>query len=110
VSSNRYNNVLSAVFPSGSLSTATAPLTLIGWSTVPLGRFYVNGAIPHRADLDLIVAPLTLNAAPGRFALSPGDLPVSVLGTTVVPSAGGPGLTLNTGDHSLQTGATGGVQ
>src|SRR5438270_2316693 len=49
VSSSRYNNVLSAVFPSGSLTTATAPLTLIGWSTVPLGRFDVNGATPHRA-------------------------------------------------------------
>jgi hypothetical protein len=61
----------------------------------------VNGATPQRADLDLIVAPLTLSVAAGRFVLSPGDLPVSVLGTTVVPSASGPGnsLTLNSGDH-----------
>jgi hypothetical protein len=96
----RYDTVLGAVFPSGSLATATAPLTLIGWSTAPLGQFSVNGATPHRADLDLIVAPLTLSAT-SRFALSPGDLPISVLGTTVVPSASGPGnsLTLNPGDH-----------
>jgi hypothetical protein len=90
------------VFPSGSLATATAPLALIGWSTAPLGQFYVNSAVPHRADLDLIVAPLTVSVAPGRFTLSPGDLPVSVLGTsTVVPTAVGPGnaLTLNSGDH-----------
>jgi hypothetical protein len=101
VSPTRYDTVLGAVFPGGSLATATAPLTLIGWSTAPLGQFSVNGATPHRADLDLIVAPLTLSAAASRFALSPGDLPVSVLGTTVVPSAGGPGnaLTLNSGDH-----------
>src|SRR5205085_2131148 len=67
----------------------------------PLGQYFVNGATPHRADLDLIVAPLTLSVAAGRFALSPGDLPVSVIGTTVVPSASGPGnsLTLNSGDH-----------
>jgi hypothetical protein len=101
VSPSRYDTVLNAVFPSGSLATAATPLTLIGWSTAPLGQFSVNGATPHRADLDLIVAPLTVSVAAGRFALSPGDLPVSVLGTTVVPSASGPGnsLTLNPGDH-----------
>lgn len=100
-SGSRYSAILSAVFPNGSLATAGAPLALLGWSNAPLGQFDVDGAAPRRSDLDLVVAPLGLGAAPGRFALNPGDLPVGVIGTSVTPNSNGPGssLSLNPGDH-----------
>jgi len=96
---SRYNTVLSAVFPSGSVSGVSAPLTLIGWTNAPLGALSVNGASPRRTDLDLVVAPLGLSGAPGGFTLAPGDLPVGVVGTTVSQNGGSGGLTLNAGDR-----------
>jgi len=96
---SRYNNMLGAVFPSGSVATVSAPLTLIGWTNAPLGAFSVNGASPRRTDLDLVVAPLGLSGAPGGFALTPGDLPIGVVGTSVSQTSGSSGLTLNGGDR-----------
>ena len=96
---DRYDNILGAVFPSGSAATISAPLTLIGWSNTPIGLFSVNGASPHRTDLDLVVAPLGLSVASGPFTLAPGDLPVGVVGTSVSQINDSNGLTLNAGDR-----------
>ena len=96
---DRYDNILGAVFPSGSAATISAPLTLIGWSNTPIGLFSVNGASPRRTDLDLVVAPLGLSVSPGSFTLAPGDLPVGVVGTSVSQINGSNGLTLNAGDR-----------
>jgi hypothetical protein len=100
-SAKRYNDILGAVFPGGSVATVATPLALIGWANSPIGAFVVNGAAPRRTDLDLVVVPLGLGqgGAPGSFALSPGDLPVGVAGTTVTQGNGSNGLMLNAGDR-----------
>lgn len=100
-SASRYNTILNAIFPTGSIAATGAPLDLIGWSNAPLGQIAVNGSAPRRSDLDLVVAPLNVTIAPGAFILAPGDLPVSVVGTTVQINVGngGSGLSLNAGDH-----------
>ncbi len=98
-SAKRYNDILSGVFPGGSVATVSTPLVLMGWTNSPIGALTVNGATPRRADLDLVVVPLGLAGAPGGFTLSPGDLPVGVVGTTVTQGNGSSGLMLNAGDR-----------
>lgn len=96
----RYTNVLTALFPSGTVATAAAPLDFIGWSATALSTLTVNGAAPRRSDLDLFVAPLTLAGTPGQISVAPGALPVGVIGTSVAPSANaGNGLLLSSSDH-----------
>ncbi len=99
----RFNNMLHAVFPSGSAVSASSPLALVCWSQASLTSLTIDGASPRGDAVDLIVAPLGLTLGPGSIALTPGAVLVSTLGSTVASSYGGNGngngLSLNTQDH-----------
>jgi len=99
IDSRRYSNILSSLFPSGSLANPAAPAYFIGWNTEHLVPIDVNGSAPHRQDLNLFIVPLSLELGSGPIKLDPGTLPVSVANSNAPVGAGvNAGITLSQND------------
>jgi hypothetical protein len=70
---DRIRNVAERL-PEARNITSSEQVLFAGWSEDPLGTFTVNGTTPQRRDLELIVAPLSVDFPRGSFRLLPGTL------------------------------------
>jgi hypothetical protein len=83
-----YSQVLQTVFQNGDTSSV-APILFLAWNHTPLTALTVNGDIPRRQDLNLIVQPLWLDLGQGPFTLPEGVVAPRLVATDSTNQAGG---------------------
>ena len=88
------------IFTNGS-TTSYAPVVLLGWTTRPVTPMQVNGAVPRRVDLNMIVSALPLTVGPGPFSLGPGMVSPHLVSTSSTTPSNGSGLNLAPGDSAV---------
>jgi hypothetical protein len=75
---------LSERLPEAQDISSLGEVLFAGWSDRPLGRLTVDGAVPRRRDLTLLVAPLSLHFSRGSFRLRQGTLGATLV--DIVPA------------------------
>jgi hypothetical protein len=86
--SDRIRNVAAAL-PDTEVGTMPGEVTLLAWTQRSLGAVTVDGTVPQRRDLNLVMAPLSVHLGRGSFSLPTGVLSARLMDSSPGDSSSG---------------------
>ncbi|MDB5058067.1 MAG: hypothetical protein JWO59_1539, partial [Chloroflexi bacterium] len=78
--SERFQRIVSVALGSNEAAAFNSVIA-VGWKSIAVMPFTVNGVQPARRDTDMIVQPLPIQLSTGTFVINPGTIPARLAGS-----------------------------